>query len=528
MISLDLLSEERIKICSECPNKTSDWKCGLTNDNVIVTSRIRSRKCPEDRWRKKLLFFKEQNQLKEGPETKAGEGGTVSPEVQNGSEGCLLANIKLKTSLISRPVKSLLNSKSSVEKIIYCAENYPPGSWPDNFHTWENTQTSFRCLMAKHAAKIVEEKYPANRFKGKGIVVVGGGLKYFPSVYVNIRMLRLLGCELPVEVFYLGEREMDFRMIRLMGSIPNVKCINGRDLEDKYPIRIHAGWEAKIYAIINCSFEEVLMLDADNTPLDNPIHLFYENPYLEKGAILWPDYSCWVHDKKMWQILGIEYRDELQIESGQILINKKKCWKEINLAKYYCDFSDYYFKIFYGDKETFHFGWRYFGSEYVEPPGPDWVNNCVIMQKNLDGSWMFSHRAQAKFKLDKTHTVCNEVPYEEDTLELLDELNELWYGEIWINTDYNEEELELENKLVNRTYQYVRVGKDSREMELLPDGVIGEGGDKLERKWYLFVDGGITRMSIHGEEGLTALLVLQDEKWAGYWVDHERFLVELK
>src|SRR5256885_92491 len=57
--------------------------------------------------------------------------------------------------------------------------------------------------------------YP-DGFCGKGIVICGGGLKYFPCAWVCINRLRDFGCELPIELWYLGAREMTPTMQRLV------------------------------------------------------------------------------------------------------------------------------------------------------------------------------------------------------------------------------------------------------------------------------------------------------------------------
>ena len=50
--------------------------------------------------------------------------------------------------------------------------------------------------------------YPAGRFAGRGIVVCGGGEKYFPCAWVCLRMLRRVGCGLPVELWHIGQEEL--------------------------------------------------------------------------------------------------------------------------------------------------------------------------------------------------------------------------------------------------------------------------------------------------------------------------------
>jgi hypothetical protein len=66
--------------------------------------------------------------------------------------------------------------------------------------------------------------YPEGAYTGRGIVIVGGG-KYWPSVYVTVRMLRHTGCTLPVQVWYLGEAERDDRYAALLATY-GVSCVN--------------------------------------------------------------------------------------------------------------------------------------------------------------------------------------------------------------------------------------------------------------------------------------------------------------
>jgi len=56
------------------------------------------------------------------------------------------------------------------------------------------------------------ENYPA-RYSGRGIVIPAGRLRYFPGAWVGIRLLRDLGCDLPIQICYLGECEFRWSSI---------------------------------------------------------------------------------------------------------------------------------------------------------------------------------------------------------------------------------------------------------------------------------------------------------------------------
>jgi hypothetical protein len=516
-VALDVIN--KVRMCSVCEQCDKNWSCQLTKESIFL-----QQICPLNLWDKGIFPMQTSETPPELLEPQnRDEAGAL--KVENFGRGAFPAYFK-KRFVETRPHKNLLTPQSSVDDVLYCVKHFPSGGWMSECYKWENFKEAHRRLCAETARKIITSEYPSERFKGKGIVVCGGGPKYYPSLYVNLRLLRLIGCQLPVEVYYIGRKEMDFKMIEILESIENVKCIDAVSLEAQYPIRTHGGWESKVYSIINSSFEEVLFMDADNTALRNPEYLFQEPEYLKHGAVLWPDYDCWVHDKNMWKILGMEYSDEPQIESGQVLVNKKECWHQINMAKYFCDYSDFYFKLFYGDKEAFHFGWRFLGANYGQPGKPDWVNDCIIAQKDFSGSWLFSHRAQSKFKMDKSHKITIDMPYESDTLELIDELNEIWKGGVWINYYPSSEEKSLADKTVGK-YQYIRVGIDQRLLELLPDNKIGAGSARLEKHWHIFIRGEKKVLALHGESGLTALLEWNGKKWAGRWLDYEKCEVEL-
>ncbi len=130
--------------------------------------------------------------------------------------------------------------------------------------------------------------YPAHEFSGRGIVICGGGNKYFPCVWVCINMLRKVGCLLPIELWHFSTEMSDLQ--KTLVSTLNVKCIDATEVRRKKPVRNLGGWELKPYAIIHSSFREVLLLDADNVVVVDPEFLFNTAPYKRVGAIFWPDY----------------------------------------------------------------------------------------------------------------------------------------------------------------------------------------------------------------------------------------------
>ncbi|MDB5343974.1 MAG: hypothetical protein JWP89_2351 [Schlesneria sp.] len=77
-------------------------------------------------------------------------------------------------------------------------------------------------------------------------------------------------------------------------------------------------------------------------------------------------------------------------------------------------------------------------------------------------------------------------------------------------------------------YFYHRIGHDERPLELLANGLIGEGGSSVEHHWELRNGGNVECLSILGEYGEICRLELeQDGCWRGHWTQFEQMPIEL-
>ncbi len=241
--------------------------------------------------------------------------------------------------------------------------------------------------------------YAGESYRGRGIVIAGGGDRFFPSLYITIRALRHLGCELPVQVWYLGSRrEMPAKNKALLAPY-NVECVDADEVRRRHPARLLGGWQLKAFATLHCPFEEVLFLDADCYPCRNPEFLFDLEDYRKQGAIFWPD-MFGKDFRLIWAAFNVPDPEHVSIESGQFVINKRLCWQPLNLAWFYNDHADYYYHFCYGDKHTFEVAWTRFGIPYVLwEPKTKWVN-VAYLHHGPDELPLFVHRCRDKFRLD--------------------------------------------------------------------------------------------------------------------------------
>lgn len=272
-------------------------------------------------------------------------------------------------------------------------------------------------------------KYPARRFKGRGIVIAGGGVRYFPCAWICIRMLRKLGCKLPIELWHLGGQEMDKEMEDLVRPY-GVECVSARKMMDRYPMRNPHGWELKAYSILHSRFKEVLFLDADNVAVRDPSFLFETPEYKENGAIFWPDYGCLAPQRRIWKICDIPYRHEPEFESGQIVVDKERCWRALNLAWWYNDHSEFFYRFVHGDKETFHLAWRKLEQPYAMTQHPLVSLEGTMCQHDFEGNRLFQHRNTPKWVFFGENRRLKGFLYESDCLAFLADLKTKWNARI--------------------------------------------------------------------------------------------------
>jgi hypothetical protein len=263
----------------------------------------------------------------------------------------------------------------------------------------------------------------------RGIVICGGGPVYLPGAWVCARMLRFLGCGLPVELWHLGEEECDGAMSLLLGEY-GVCTVDGLERARRARIRLAGGWELKAFAALESRFGELLLLDADNVPVINPEILFEFEAYKERGALFWPDYGRLENSDLVWRALGLTSPATPEFESGQFLVDKVRCWEALRLAMWFNEHSDFFYQYLHGDKETFHLAFAKLGCPFMLVPAPIQSLEGTMCQHDPEGNRVFQHRNRLKWKLEENRRVKGFL-FEEECLGFLDELNQLFSARGW-------------------------------------------------------------------------------------------------
>lgn len=146
-----------------------------------------------------------------------------------------------------------------------------------------------------------------------------------------VQRLRNMSCKLPIALVHSdNDRLSDHDITRAVAGATGVRAINldsfatswcGRRIN--VPLR---GYQIKPVALLVAPFDEVLILDADNTPLVDPTPLFETPSYLEHGNLFWSDF--FQRGAPFTLRLGLGLPPEpaegmYDIESGQVLFNRR-------------------------------------------------------------------------------------------------------------------------------------------------------------------------------------------------------------
>lgn len=143
---------------------------------------------------------------------------------------------------------------------------------------------------------------------GRGIVITVGDHQ-IAYVLTSIKTFRELGCNLPVEVFFLGDGDLRESSREALARLPEVitrdlsrmviddgwtlkgklvQAFVSPDLDHRLTLAL-AGWAAKPMALLLSSFREAILIDADVLFFVDPATLLSDPEYLRFGALFFRD-----------------------------------------------------------------------------------------------------------------------------------------------------------------------------------------------------------------------------------------------
>lgn len=235
----------------------------------------------------------------------------------------------------------------------------------------------------------------------RGIVIPAGGDLYNRLAWHLIHALRGLGCRLPIQVWHLpSEASIAWTQLYAAEGVEIIDAgVVAKNLGVPVPM---GGWQLKPFALRHCDISEAMLLDADNVPARDPTYLFNDTGYERHGAMFWPDLppprsrGQWV-PAAAWANVGLEQDHAARpFESGQILVNRKRCLAALDVAVFLNEWSDYVYEWVYGDKDTFLLAWHLLGQRYHMPPRNPIFRHPAICQHDSKGELVFQHATAGK------------------------------------------------------------------------------------------------------------------------------------
>ncbi|KAJ3017369.1 hypothetical protein HKX48_003578 [Thoreauomyces humboldtii] len=130
-------------------------------------------------------------------------------------------------------------------------------------------------------------------YSGRGIVMTTGN-KHTRFALNTIRMVRSLDCNLPIQIFYANNLDLNKVHRDELASRPNVELVDMSKHIDIYAAwpgeaLAHLGWAMKSFSMLASRFQEIILLDADVMFLQNPEVMFEYSLYEDAGILLFRD-----------------------------------------------------------------------------------------------------------------------------------------------------------------------------------------------------------------------------------------------
>jgi hypothetical protein len=242
-------------------------------------------------------------------------------------------------------------------------------------------------LLTADAAGIASSSSSSSSSVSRGILIVGGSRTHLGNAYILLRMLRHhLHCKLPIEIVYYGQQEFDPAAAALVRGLiaaetaagkARITLIDGLAVQRKHigTLQPHpkdtklTSWVAKVHALCwVTSFQQVLLLDSDNLPVQDPEVLFEVPEFRTNGFLIWPDFwhNLWM-EPAVYRLLNLSVPWEvnpkgfLSAESGQMLVDRSAHADVLEWLWLLNSHREVVYECVVGDKDTYRMAFELAG-----------------------------------------------------------------------------------------------------------------------------------------------------------------------
>jgi hypothetical protein len=179
----------------------------------------------------------------------------------------------------------------------------------------------------------------------------------------------------------------------------------------------------------------------------------------------------------------------------------------------------FYFPHVHRPKEVFQFAWRKLGLDYAMPSRGIDPFPGVMAQQDFDGEPFFQHRNLRKWSFYDNPRIPR-VQYEDEFLELLDELKAKWAPAA--QALRSPEDLGAITAMDSQRFECHRVGYNYRSMVFRGDGTFAAGGVGCECYWTIREG----QLLIAGDNGRLTMDYVAESNQPARWITAASLLPE--
>lgn len=242
----------------------------------------------------------------------------------------------------------------------------------------------------------------------KGLVITTGKKRFRYACHLILNLRQVLNSNLPIQIAYSGEDDLPQNYREFITRIaPDVSTFDVTAVfDDRTLDLVHGGWAIKAFAILGSTFEQAILLDADDVFFQSPDVIFNQHPqYLERGVLLFHDRLLWqgaFKERHSWWEKELEnttlsdtikqskvYIDGYAEEGDSGVVAADKSRLDVLIGLLHVAWQNtrdvreaYTYRQGHGDKESWWFGFELTGTPYLMEQHYASITGHVRLDKN--------------------------------------------------------------------------------------------------------------------------------------------------
>ncbi|KAJ3075731.1 hypothetical protein HDU98_007123 [Podochytrium sp. JEL0797] len=209
-----------------------------------------------------------------------------------------------------------------------------------------------------------------------GFAISCGTKQFYVAYHAILALRKVFQVEIPVQVFYAGDEDLNPKMVKAFNLLANVQAINLLSFFPASTIQDAGGWSLKPFVILACTFRTVIYMDSDVLFFKNPTLLLDMPLFRETGQVYFHDRrnleegyragTVWFREllgdrvSRFAEELGyLNQRTSHEMDSGVVVMDKGRVGVLVSLLLA-CRMNsgiekEVLGRYTYGDKESFWF-----------------------------------------------------------------------------------------------------------------------------------------------------------------------------